>query len=541
MWSGQRQMKNWPTGSHIRWRFFVSGLLGKCCGARSHCTAFLRQRARLMATIGSCAALVPIACPSAASANLPSETDGLIAYQRNDDARGEIWLLDPAASAPESAATKLTVDGVAEARPAWGPKFHTDGGADVPQHLAFQRLQDGQWDIWDRSPVTGAAAPLVTGPGNQVEPVYSDAITPITGTPATGQALLAYVGDQSGSRELWLKDGSGASTQLTLDGGGYANPDFSGKFRVLGPTEDVDLLFESTRGGARAIWAVTLTVYWATGALVGHTDPRLVATGPQELTEPSAQATHDSAGTPADHVADVLFTTREVGTTFLDYVEEELGSAPPFTGASPVTRYQLTGDPGGDTDGAWAPRGDRIVFVRTLDGNPDLWIMSSSGTNLQRFTQRAGSDLAPSWQPGQESSADLVGGHTYPGPVTRTPKTNPPVNSTPPTNPRPPHPNPPHLRWPKLAIRTAKWHARRITVTGSTARGFHRRVRVAFACGHRHRQHVQRRVRARSGRLGAKLRAPRACRHARRGVVAAAYGGDGRYRAQKVSVRVHRR
>src|SRR6187455_2832747 len=53
-----------------------------------------------------------------AVANLPSETDGLIAFQRNDDAHGQIWLIDPSRNAP---AVNLTSGTAPEARPAWGP------------------------------------------------------------------------------------------------------------------------------------------------------------------------------------------------------------------------------------------------------------------------------------------------------------------------------------------------------------------------------------------------------------------------------------
>jgi hypothetical protein len=91
---------------------------------------------------------------------------------------------------------------------------------------------------------------------------------------------------------------------------------------------------------------------------------------------------------------------------------------------------------------------------------------------------------------------------------------------------------------PRLSIRSARWRASRVTVAGRSAHGLGGRVRVAFSCGHRHRQHTERKVRARSGRFGTTLRAPTACRRARLGVVVAAYGGDGRYRGERVSRRV---
>jgi hypothetical protein len=63
---------------------------------------------------------------------------------------------------------------------------------------------------------------------------------------------------------------------------------------------------------------------------------------------------------------------------------------------------------------------------------------------------------------------------------------------------------------PRLSIRSARWHASRVTVVGRSARGLGGRVRVAFSCGHGRGQHTERRVRARSGRFGATMRAPTA-------------------------------
>lgn len=94
---------------------------------------------------------------------------------------------------------------------------------------------------------------------------------------------------------------------------------------------------------------------------------------------------------------------------------------------------------------------------------------------------------------------------------------------------------------PRLSIRSARWNASRVTVVGRSAHGLRGRVRVAFSCGHRRRRHTERKVRARSGRFGATLRAPTACRRARLGAVVAAYGGDGRYRGERVSGRVRHR
>jgi hypothetical protein len=496
-------------------------------------------------------ALLTVGAVSAVSAeaNLPSEQNGAIAFQRNNDAHGEIWVIDPAAPSPELTAIRVTSDGSPEARPAWGPKFHQEDTAPyLPSHLAFQRFENGDWNIWDR-PITdqgafAAAVPLVGGPGNQVEPVYSDAITPLVDVAASGTALLAYVDiDQGGRRELWLRDGAGNRTQLTFDGAGYANPDFGGKFqfRETADTEFVNLVFQANRGARQGLWTMEIVVNTETGALVSHENPpRLIASGPEELSEPSWQATNP-AQPPLGRVRDVLFTTRESGDTYLDYIEEPLTAEPPFADPSQVMRRQLTGDPGGDDRAVWAPFGDQIAFTRTAGGNPDLWVMAADGRALRALTSYAGPDLNPSWEPAAESSADVVGGHTEPGPVTRTPTRdgnggnggnngNGGVNGR--TQAR---------RSPRLAIRRVRWHGRRVAVSGRASRRLSARVRLRFSCGRRRSQHTARRVRASAGRFGGRLTAPRACRRARRGTVSAAFGGNARYRKQSVSRRVRRR
>jgi hypothetical protein len=498
------------------------------------------------------ASMLGVACLRAASAvaSLPSQTDGVIAFQRNDDADGEVWLIDPSQASPESTAVKVTSDPAPEARPAWGPTFHRNQPADPPPtwDLAFQRYENGTWDIWKRTtptttfpPTFGPAAPLVAGPGNQEQPAFSDVLSS-----SSSVTLLAYVSDETGSREVWLRDGTGALHQLTSDGAGYANPDFAARFHGGTPGSGLlGLTFESTRGGQRGIWAVDLDIE-AGGRFLGAHDLRPVALGPEETSEPSWQVTNPPVA-PFGRFNDVLFTTRAAGATYLDYVEEPVAGHIPFADPTQSVRYQLTGDPGGDSSAVWAPFGDRIAFTRTLAGSSDLWVMSPDGTGPRRLTTYPGPDLYPSWQPAQESSADRVGGHTYPAPVSRTAKggkggtpTGTPPRGTTPVSATPVSDRP--RRWaPGLALRGVRWHAGRVTLAGGAARGLGGRVRVAFACGHRRSQHTQRRVRARSGRFAARLRVPRACRRARRGVVAVAYGGDRRYRAQKISRRVRRR
>ena len=48
---------------------------------------------------------------------------------------------------------------------------------------------------------------------------------------------------------------------------------------------------------------------------------------------------------------------------------------------------------------AWSPDGKEIVFVRSLGGNEELYLMHADGTDQRRLTVNTGLDIAPDWQP----------------------------------------------------------------------------------------------------------------------------------------------
>jgi hypothetical protein len=480
-------------------------------------------------------------------ANVPAQLDGLIAFQRNADASGQIWVMDPTAASPEATAVKVTTGSEPEAHPAYGPTID-----DEHWLLAAQRFTNGTWDIWTRTttgkagetPQFEAAVPLVTGPGDQTDPAYSRTVP--------GEPLVAYVSDQTGQREIWLRDTAGTLTQLTADGAGYASPDFAGRYRQLDLDGDgsadswrIGLAFESTRGGGRAIWALDIELD-ADGRYVAKHDLRPVASGPADLFDPSWQATRDpdpidfEAGTG---VNDILFATAQAGTTYLDYVEEPWSedttrtTTPPvpFANPSAIARFPLSGDPGGDHGPVWAPNGDQVAFTRTTAADSDIWVMDANGTNVRRLTSAAGTDVDPSWQPGQESSVDKVGGHTNPGPVTRGKHAGG-------KGPGGPGSAQSAKRGsPRLGLTRARWTGRKVRVAGRSAPRLQGRLRLTFSCGKRSSRRSARLVFPRVGRFGTTLPARRQCRRAHRGIVTVAYGGDAHYTADHVSRRVHRR
>jgi dipeptidyl aminopeptidase/acylaminoacyl peptidase len=48
---------------------------------------------------------------------------------------------------------------------------------------------------------------------------------------------------------------------------------------------------------------------------------------------------------------------------------------------------------------AWSPDGRFIVFSSTRDGDPEIYVMTSTGTSPRRLTTSPGRDAHPSWSP----------------------------------------------------------------------------------------------------------------------------------------------
>ncbi len=60
---------------------------------------------------------------------------------------------------------------------------------------------------------------------------------------------------------------------------------------------------------------------------------------------------------------------------------------------------QLTNSPGYDAEAVVSPRGDKIVFTSTRDGDPEIYIMDLDGSNQTRLTHIKGYDGGPFFSP----------------------------------------------------------------------------------------------------------------------------------------------
>ena len=488
-------------------------------------------------------AVVSLAVLTAVANARPMAYDGpSVAFESYRDGKAEIYAAPLNGSSPAVNLTRMP--DANDRHPTW--KRDNDGntcqGNSIPptsQLLAFDSDRaGGDADIFSMNGLaTPPAAVTNLTPGdaaNDTAPAWS----PTALDPQTG--LIAYTVDHGGNRDVWVMNADGTSkTPITNHSADDANPDWSPS------PSNLQIAFESNRNGTRQIYVVDLTAS-PTGGTVTPGAVHQVTFGDGPKFDPTWAIYSDRNFVSGAGPHDIAYSVEDGGKRFLDVAEVGSNDGPavtnPFALPGDIRIYPLTGDPGGDSAPNWSPKGLDLVYASTAGGaNEDIYGLGSAfrpgsltpwqGPATRLTTDRA-RDTNPDWQPYQQCSVMA---------------------------PRPPLPAPSRasrrggggggggggsgarLASPRLTIRTARWHGKRVSVGGRAARGLSGRLRVAFSCGRRGSQHTQRLVRARSGRFGARLRAPRACRRARRGVVAAAYGGDRRHRAQKVTRRVRRR
>ena len=48
---------------------------------------------------------------------------------------------------------------------------------------------------------------------------------------------------------------------------------------------------------------------------------------------------------------------------------------------------------------AWSPDGSKVIFMSSMHGDPELFMIDTTGTNLKRITYSAGADTSPAWNP----------------------------------------------------------------------------------------------------------------------------------------------
>jgi len=60
---------------------------------------------------------------------------------------------------------------------------------------------------------------------------------------------------------------------------------------------------------------------------------------------------------------------------------------------------KLTDHAGINTEPAWSPSGQQIVFTSDRDGTPQLYLMEADGSNVRRLTREGAYNASPAWSP----------------------------------------------------------------------------------------------------------------------------------------------
>ena len=59
----------------------------------------------------------------------------------------------------------------------------------------------------------------------------------------------------------------------------------------------------------------------------------------------------------------------------------------------------LTNNPAGDYSSSWSPDGKKIAFTSGRDGNGEIYVMNADGSEHKRLTNNRAFDMFPSWSP----------------------------------------------------------------------------------------------------------------------------------------------
>jgi TolB protein len=183
-----------------------------------------------------------------------------------------------------------------------------------------------------------------------------------TGEQGIARTKIAFIAEQSGSREIFLMDYDGyGPRQVTADGFINLMPRWSPDRRYLVFTtyrsrnkQDIDLIELATGKRSTLIDLPGLNITPAYSP-----DGRLLA-----------------------------FSTSRDGNSEIYTLDMRNRSL-----------KRLTSDAGGDLSPSWAPTGRELVFVSDRGGGPQIYLMSVDGSNVRRLTFEGDYNAAPAWSP----------------------------------------------------------------------------------------------------------------------------------------------
>jgi TolB protein len=234
--------------------------------------------------------------------------------------------------------------------------------------------------------------------------VFADEIMrELTGEQGIFQTQIAFVGDATGDKEIYLADFDGSSVRrLTNDRKINLSPDWSGggkKITYVGYKHEnpdlytVDLTNKaveriSMRPGLNIApaWHPKEGKLAATLSFTGNPEIYLLDIRGQILRQLTISWAIDVSPSWSPDGRQLAYVSNRAGKPQIYVLDVASGRS---------RRLTFEGDY--NTSPAWSPRGDRIVYAGLHDGQFDLFIIDPEGKEFRQLTGGEGNNENPSW------------------------------------------------------------------------------------------------------------------------------------------------
>jgi Tol biopolymer transport system component len=300
--------------------------------------------------------------PTSSPAGTPSPSSegvtGLIAYSSDQDGDFEIWVMDAGGGDQR----QLTDNDAMDHSPAWSP----DG-----DRIAFVSDRDGNDEIYLMKADGGDVSRLTeTVDASESFPAWSP-----DGT------RISFDSDRDGNWDIYLMASDGSDVRRLTD---HASDDWISSWSPAGD----QIVFESRRDGNYEIYVIG-----SDGGEVGRlTDNR----------------THDGFPAWSPVGTAIAFMSQRDGN--YDIYTMPAPGSPVQATADEADHQRITHDRGQDSDPAWSPDGEWLAYVSDRDGNDEIYIIKTDGTDLRQLTDNGAQNWSPAWQPSGRSGG---GGTTW--------------------------------------------------------------------------------------------------------------------------------
>jgi Tol biopolymer transport system component len=300
-----------------------------------------------------------------------------IAFVSLRDGNAEIYLMNPDGSGQ----TRLTNNAANDGCPAWSP----DG-----TKIAFCSDRDGNLEIYVMNSDGTSQTRLTNNTARDASPTWSP-----------DSSKIAFSSDRDGNFEIYVmdavdadNDGNGENQiRLTNSAGFDDQPTWS--------PDGMRIAFDSFRDGNQEIYVMDAVDVDNDG-------------NGENLVRLTNNPAGDGAAAWSPDGTRMAFHTDRGGDTeicVMDAVDTDNdGNGDNF--------FCLTNNSARDEDPVWSPDGTKIAFWSDRQGNAEIYVMNSDGTNQTRLTNNPAEDHSPTWSPRPIVSIDIKPG-SFPNSINR--------------------------------------------------------------------------------------------------------------------------